>query len=123
MSAWETVESSGVWRVPFQRRRCIVPADGFYEWKKLDGKTKQPYAFGLKDGDLLAFAGLWDAWKEPDGSWLQSFSIITTTPNELTATVHDRMPVILTPSDYSRWLSREETDQPPICSDLTTPPP
>ncbi len=59
----ETVQSSATWRGPFERRRCLVPADGFYEWKKLDPKTKQPFAFGLKDAALFAFAGLWDAWK------------------------------------------------------------
>lgn len=107
----ETLQSSAAWRTPFARRRCLVPADGFYEWKKLDAKTKQPYAFMMKDGAPFAFAGLWDARKEPDGGWLQSFTIITTEPNELTATVHNRMPVILKPSEYDRWLSREITEQ------------
>jgi putative SOS response-associated peptidase YedK len=121
----ETLASSAMWRVPFQRRRCIVPADGFYEWKALTPKTKQPYAFAMADGEPLAFAGLWDAWKEPKQSpqtvdtWLQSFTIITTDPNELTATIHNRMPVILKPSDYDRWLSRDETERPPV--DLLRP--
>jgi putative SOS response-associated peptidase YedK len=121
----ETVQTSGMWRTPFARHRCLVPADGFYEWKKLDPKTKQPYAFALASGQPLAFAGLWEAWKEPNKSqqdvdtWLQSFSIITTTSNELISSVHDRMPVILHPKDYDRWLSREKTDQPPV--DLLRP--
>jgi putative SOS response-associated peptidase YedK len=115
----ETLTSKALWRVPFQRRRCLVPADGFYEWKRLDEKTKQPYAFGLKSGEPFAFAGLWDAWKDPAGDWLQSFTIITTEPNELTATVHERMPVILKPSDYGRWLDREATERPPL--DLLRP--
>jgi putative SOS response-associated peptidase YedK len=116
----ETLEKSATWRVPFQRRRCLIPADGFYEWKKLDEKTKQPYMFGMKDAAPFAFAGLWDAWKEPAGeSWLQSFSIITTDPNELTATVHSRMPVILKPSEYDRWLDRSEDERPPV--DLLRP--
>ena len=89
------------------RRRCLVPADGFYEWKKIDPKTKQPYAFAVTDGEPFAFAGLWDVWKEPDGHWLQSFSIITTDANELMEPVHNRMPVILHPRDYDRWLTRE----------------
>jgi putative SOS response-associated peptidase YedK len=81
----ETLQNTAMWRLPFQRRRCLVPADGFYEWKKIDAKTKQPYAFSMSDGAPFAFAGLWDAWKDPgQGGWLQSFTIITTTPNELT---------------------------------------
>jgi putative SOS response-associated peptidase YedK len=65
----ESIMKSAMWRVPFQRRRCLVPADGFYEWKKIDPKTKQPYAFAMTDGEPFAFAGLWDVWKEPDGGW------------------------------------------------------
>jgi putative SOS response-associated peptidase YedK len=103
----ETITKNAVWRIPFQRRRCLVPADGFYEWKKLDPKTKQPYAFAMQDGKPFAFAGLWDAWKDPDGGWLQSYSIITTEANELMAPVHNRMPVILKPADYARWLARD----------------
>jgi putative SOS response-associated peptidase YedK len=91
----ENVEKSPTWRTPFQKRRCLVPASGYYEWKKLDAKTKQPFAFRLKDDEPLAFAGLWDAWKDPTGEWLQSFSIITTDANELTSSIHSRMPVIL----------------------------
>jgi putative SOS response-associated peptidase YedK len=104
----ETIMKTAMWRVPFQRRRCLVPADGFYEWKKLDPKTKQPYAFSMSQGEPFAFAGLWDAWKDPEGGWLQSFSIITTDANELMASVHNRMPVILKPADYTRWLTREQ---------------
>jgi putative SOS response-associated peptidase YedK len=103
----ETIMKTAMWRVPFQRRRCLIPADGFYEWKKLDPKTKQPYAFSMSQGEPFAFAGLWDAWKDPEGGWLQSFSIITTDANELMAPVHNRMPVILKPVDYTRWLQRE----------------
>lgn len=115
----ETVESRALWRGPFERRRCLVPADGFYEWKRLDPKTKQPYAFGLKDAAPFAFAGLWDAWKDPaNGEWLQTFSIITTDPNEVTAEVHNRMPVILHARDYDRWLMRG-LNQPPV--DLLRP--
>jgi putative SOS response-associated peptidase YedK len=115
----ETVTTQPTWRRPFERRRCLVPVDGFYEWKALDGKRKQPFAFAMQSGKPFAFAGLWDAWKQPDGGWLQSFAIITTDPNELTATVHNRMPVILKPSDYDRWLARDETDRPP--TDLLRP--
>jgi len=116
----ETLMNKALWRIPFQRRRCLVPADGFYEWRKLDAKTKQPYAFGMKSGEPFAFAGVWDGWKDPStGIWLQSYAIITTTPNQLAATVHNRMPVILKPSDYDRWLLREHFERPPL--DLLRP--
>jgi putative SOS response-associated peptidase YedK len=116
----ETVATSPTYREPFKKRRCLVPASGFYEWRRLDPKTKQPFAFDLVNGSMMAFAGLWDAWKDPaSGEWLQSFTIITTDANELMATVHDRMPVILHPGNFDRWLAREETDQPPV--DLLRP--
>ena len=120
----ESVATSATFRSPFERRRCLVPADGFYEWKKLpaltlfgmddtaksskkkDALAKQPYAFSLANNRPFAFAGLWDRWKDPAGGVLESYTIITTTPNELTATVHDRMPVILRPQDYDLWLAR-----------------
>ena len=111
----ESVQEKALWRGPFERRRCIAPADGFYEWQKLDAKTKKPFAYTLKSGEQLAFACLWDAWKDPaNGVWLQTFAIITTTANELTAKVHDRMPVILHPRDYDRWLARGDVEQPPL---------
>ncbi len=115
----ESIGKSPTWRAPFQRRRCLVPTDGFYEWKRLDPKTKQPYSFMMLDEAPFAFAGLWDAWKEPNGDWLQSSSIITTEANELMSSVHTRMPVILHPKDYTRWLSREVSEMPPI--DLLRP--
>ncbi len=114
----EGIEKSPTWRIPFLRRRCLVPADGFYEWKRLDQKTRQPFAFRMANEQPFAFAGLWDAWKAPDGSWLQSFSIITTDANELMARVHNRMPVILKAEDYDRWLDREN-QRPPV--DLLRP--
>ncbi|MGA1982914.1 MAG: SOS response-associated peptidase [Acidobacteriaceae bacterium] len=125
----ESLTTSSIFRTPFERRRCLVPADGFYEWKVLPTPTlfgpdptlksankkgvaeKQPYAFTLASGEPFAFAGLWDRWRDPAGGTLESFSIITTTPNELTATVHDRMPVILRPQDYDRWLRRSSQEQ------------
>jgi putative SOS response-associated peptidase YedK len=101
----ESVETSPTYREPFKKRRCLVPASGFYEWKKLDAKNKQPFAFDLVNGGMLAFAGLWDGWKDPaNGHWLQTFTIITTEANELVAPVHNRMPFILRPQDYDRWL-------------------
>lgn len=115
----ETVATNPTWRTPFRKRRCLVPADGFYEWKRITAKEKQPYAFGMATEQPFAFAGLWDAWKEPDGGWLISYAIITTDANELMEPVHTRMPVILKPADYGRWLSRDENERPPL--DLLRP--
>lgn len=111
----ETVASQPTWREPFKRgRRCLVPADGFFEWMVLGPKEKQPYAFTVGEDSTFAFAGLWDAWhdKKTD-QWLQSFAILTTTSNELTRTVHTRMPVILHERDYDEWLLRGD-GPPPI---------
>ena len=116
----ETLMSRSIWKGPFEKRRCLVPADGFYEWKKLDPKTKQPFAYTMRNDQPFAFAGLWDAWKDPaNGEWLQTFAVITTDPNELTAEVHNRMPVIVHPGDYDRWLERGTVEQPPV--DLLRP--
>jgi putative SOS response-associated peptidase YedK len=115
----ETVTTSRTWREPFKKRRCLVPVSAFYEWEKVDAGTRKPYAFGMSDASLFAFAGLWDAWKDPAGHWLQSFSIITTDANELMSQIHTRMPVILHHKDYDRWLSRDVTEMPP--SDLLRP--
>ena len=115
----ESIQKSPTWREPFKKRRCLIPASAFYEWKKIDAKTKQPYAFTVSDASLFAFAGLWDAWKDDQGHWLQSFSIVTTEANELMSSVHTRMPVILHARDYDRWISREVTEQPPL--DLLRP--
>ena len=99
----------------------MVPASGFYEWKRLDPNNKQPFAFDLVNGKMMALAGLWDAWKDPaNGQWLQTYTIITTDANELMAAVHDRMPVILHPGDFNRWLDRDsDPSRPPI--DLLRP--
>jgi putative SOS response-associated peptidase YedK len=100
----ETITLKPAFSEPFKKRRCLIPADGFYEWQRLDAKTKQPYAFLLADESVFAFAGIWDRWKDPQGATLVTCSILTTTPNALTADVHDRMPVILRPDDYDLWL-------------------
>jgi putative SOS response-associated peptidase YedK len=99
----ETAATQPAFRDAMKSRRCLIPADGFYEWKKT-GKTKQPYCFEVNEGKLFAFAGLWDRWKNPAGEWIRSCSILTTAPNAVTAPVHDRMPVILDPGDYNLWL-------------------
>jgi putative SOS response-associated peptidase YedK len=101
----EGIESKPSFRTPFKRKRCLVLADGFYEWK--DGKPKVPHYFRLKSKEVFAFAGLWDTWQGPDGKELVTCCIITTTPNALLAPVHDRMPVILQPKFYDVWLSEE----------------
>ena len=99
----ETAATKPAFRDPLKLRRCLIPADGFYEWART-GKTKQPYCFEVNNGELFAFAGLWDRWKDPSGNWLKTCSILTTTPNAVTAPVHDRMPVILHPDAYDLWL-------------------
>jgi putative SOS response-associated peptidase YedK len=109
----DSLMNGAMWHIPFQRRRCLVPADGFYEWKTRSGKAKKPYAFSMKGGGPFAFAALWDAWKDPaQDEWLQSFTIITTLPNELIAAVHDRMPAILRRYDYEEWLRADGVSPP-----------
>lgn len=116
----ETLVEKSMWKHAFRQRRCLVPADGFYEWKKIDAKTKQPYAFGMKDNAVFAFAGVWERWIAPDKKPVDSFAIITTIPNELAATVHTRMPLIVEPKDYTRWLTPSDADErPPL--DLLRP--
>ena len=105
----ETAATKPAFRDPLKFRRCLIPADGFYEWSRT-GKTKQPYCFEVDEGELFAFAGLWDGWKDASGSWIKTCSILTTTPNPVTALVHDRMPVILDPDSYDLWLDPGTTD-------------
>jgi putative SOS response-associated peptidase YedK len=97
-----------------QRRRCLVPVNSFYEWKKT-GTGKQPYAIGLAEGSLMALAGLWENWHSPAGEWIRSFAVITTEPNELCAKLHNRMPVVLKPESWPAWLG-EEPAAPSDCS-------
>src|ERR1700758_3293111 len=99
----ETAAIRPAFRDPMRFRRCLIPADGFYEWAR-KGTSKQPYSFEVKEGNLFAFAGLWDGWKDPNGTWVKTCSILTTPPNAVTSTVHDRMPVILNPNGYDLWL-------------------
>ncbi len=115
----ETIMKAPTWREPFKKRRCLIPASAFYEWPKEGKAPKQPYIFELSRGNPMAFAGVWDAWKDKDGHWLQSFAIVTTEANELLAWMHPRMPVILQARDYDRWLDRGETERLPL--DLLRP--
>src|SRR6516162_2309392 len=105
----EGIESKPAFREAFHRRRCLVPVDNFYEWKKT-GVGKQPYAVARADRGLMALAGLWETWRSPAGERLRSFAIITTRPNELCAELHNRMPVILGPERWPAWLGEEPTD-------------
>jgi putative SOS response-associated peptidase YedK len=104
------VDTKPVFRETFKRRRCLVPIEAFYEWKKLGPKEKQPYAIALADGSIMALAGLWETWRSPAQETVRSFTIITTTPNELCAEVHDRMPVIVPPEAWAGWLAEEPAD-------------
>ena len=113
----ETVATLPAFRDPFKSRRCLIPADGFYEWQR-SGSTKQPYCFEVNNGRLFAFAGIWDRWKDPTGQWVKSCSILTTTPNAVTSPVHDRMPVILDPANYNLWLDPGMTDIPTVAEML-----
>ncbi len=116
----ETITTAPAFREAIKRRRCLVPADAFYEWQKLDAKVKQPFAIALKSGEPYAFAGVWERWKDPKAAeHLETFALITTDPNELVASLHDRMPVIIEPKDYDRWLTPGDPAQPPL--DLLRP--
>jgi len=106
----ETVATAPAFREAFPRRRCLVPATGFYEWKKLPGGGKQPYNIGMRDGSLFAMAGLWECWKKGPEP-IESFTIITGPPNSLVAELHDRMPVILEPDHWDAWLTSKDTGE------------
>ena len=100
----ETAAEKPAFRDALKSRRCLIPADGFYEWKRGDGKKKQPFAIRLKDGSPFAFAGLWERWEAEDGRPVETCAILTTEANELVKPIHERMPVILRPEDYEAWL-------------------
>lgn len=104
----ETVASKPAFRQAFRRRRCLIAADGFYEWKRTDGR-KQPYYIKLKEGEPFAFAGLWERWQGGETA-IESCTIIVTEANNLVRTIHDRMPVILAPEDYHPWMDPEPRD-------------
>jgi len=107
----ETISEKASFKTPLKKRRCLVPASGFYEWKKDERiKTKIPIYFRLRNEEPFAFAGIWDDWKKPEGDRLITFTIITTMANELMKPIHDRMPVILHRNDESKWLDPELID-------------
>jgi putative SOS response-associated peptidase YedK len=107
----EGIESKPAFKEAFARRRCLVPVDNFYEWKKTPN-GKQPYAIALADGRIMALAGLWETWRSPAGERVLSFTIVTCPPNELCAEMHNRMPVVLTPQAWPIWLGEEPADVP-----------
>ncbi|WP_018130190.1 SOS response-associated peptidase [Effusibacillus pohliae] len=106
----ETVHEKPAYKHAFQRKRCIIPADGFYEWKATPA-GKQPMRITLRSGEIFGMAGLFDTWEAPDGRKVHTCTILTTKPNELMAEIHDRMPVILRPEDEEIWLNRDAYDQ------------
>ena len=114
----ETVADKPTYRQAFRRRRCLIPSDGFYEWRRV-GKRKQPYCIAPTDGEPFAFAGLWERW-ERDGTVVESCTIVVTTANATIAPLHDRMPVILARADEARWLDPALTD-PAILQPLLVP--
>lgn len=105
----ETVADKPSFRAAYKRRRCLVPTDGFYEWKKVAG-GKQPYHITVNQGQPFAIAGLWESWHGPDGMDLQTCTLLTTEANALMRPLHDRMPVILAPEDYEMWLTTDGED-------------
>lgn len=115
----ESLPGKRAFRDAFARRRCLVPADGFYEWRRA-GKKKQPYFIHQEARRPFALAGLWERWRAPDGVWLISFTIVTCAANDLLAPLHDRMPVIVAPEDFERWLARDPAP-PAALADILAP--
>jgi putative SOS response-associated peptidase YedK len=103
----ETVAEKPAFCNAFKQRRCLIPADGFYEWAVI-GKEKQPMRIQLKSEEIFSMAGLWESWVSPEGEKISSCTIITTTPNSLMENIHDRMPVILRPEDEKYWLDKDQ---------------
>jgi putative SOS response-associated peptidase YedK len=114
----ETAATKPTFRKSLRERRCLILADGFYEWKR-EGPRKQPYYIKLRDGEPFAFAGLWDRWQPTDGEPLETCTILTTTPNEVVRQLHDRMPVILPSNAYDLWLDPTVHDVEPVQGVLT----
>lgn len=116
----ETLSEKPSFKNALKKQRCLIIADSFYEWKRIDSKTKIPMRIKLQSNELFAMAGLWEKWKSPEGTTIYSCSVITTTPNQLVKDIHDRMPVILHPEDENRWLDPSIED-PIQLNDLLKP--
>ncbi len=115
----EEAAAKPAFREALRKRRCLIPADAFYEWAHSDPKHKQPFAIALRSGEPYAFAGLWERWRPKEGEALETFSILTTDANEVVEPVHNRMPVILEPKEYDRWLDPGSIERLPV--DLLRP--
>ena len=109
MARAESVPTKPAFRTAFRHRRCLIPADGFYEWLKSEGR-KQPYLIRMHEGRPFAIAGLWEAWRDQGGKKIESFTVLTTTANEVAGQVHNRMPVIIGPENYDTWLDPKQED-------------
>jgi putative SOS response-associated peptidase YedK len=116
----ETVVTKPAFRSAFRRRRCLIPASGFYEWQQTGSKTQQPWHIFRADGQPLALAGLWEHWTAPDGTVLESGCIMTTAANQFISEIHDRMPVILDKSLWDLWINSDDVD-PAALSELLVP--
>jgi putative SOS response-associated peptidase YedK len=116
----ESLQEKPSFRIPFQKKRCLIVADSFYEWKRIEDKKKIPMRIKLKSNQLFAMAGLWESWKTPEGKSLFTCTVITTSPNQLVKDIHDRMPVILQPKDEKKWLDPRIQD-PQILQPLLVP--
>jgi len=106
----ESVATLPMFRDAFAHRRGLIPAEAFYEWARTASGRKEPYAIARRDGETLAFAGLWEGWRDPAGEVIRSFAIVVTAANATVAPIHDRMPVIVEPRDWPLWLGEEEGD-------------
>ncbi|MCB9837731.1 MAG: SOS response-associated peptidase [Phycisphaeraceae bacterium] len=119
----EDAATKPAFRTPMRRRRCVIPVSGFYEWKKLDAKSKQPHYITRADGEPIFFAGLWDRWEDPESDRvIESCAICTTKPNAEMEAVHNRMPCILEPEDVWAWCDPGMTDADRAAAMLRTPP-
>lgn len=119
----ETVATKPMFRDAFRRRRCVIPADGFFEWKKDGSKKKRPFYITRADGHPFGFAGLWERWERPGVQAIESCTVITTDANDLLQDLHDRMPVILPEDAYDRWLDPTQDDQAELSAMLVPFPP
>jgi putative SOS response-associated peptidase YedK len=115
----EEAASKPAFRAALKKRHCLVPADAYYEWQHTGAKSKQPYAIALASGEPMAFAGLWESWRNIKGEALETFTILTTTANERLSAIHDRMPVIVERKDFGRWLDPD--DKAPSPAELLRP--
>ena len=111
----ESINEKPAFKEAINKRRCLIPATGFYEWRK-EGKDRIPFCFVMKDESIFALAGIWESWRDATGKILETASIITTAANGLMADIHDRMPVIIQPSDYEQWLEPSMAFSPAIAA-------